>query len=286
MQRLRGYWWAPDGSRLAVAHVDERDVLVWHIADPTDPAAPPRAVHYPQAGTNDAAVTLWVFDAQGAESGERVEVRWDHERFPYLSRVHWDHGPLTLLVQTRDQKTVQLLEASETTGETTPIEERSDPQWVDLTQEAPIRLLDGRLVDVVADREADTYRLTISGEAVTPAGLQVRQGLSAREGVLLRGSDGDPTEIHLWRWTDGGGAVRLTEEPGIHSGAEGGDVTVRISATPHDMRSAAFVWGGGEEVAAIENVSEPSVIEARPRFLTLGERELRAALLLPGGGEP
>src|SRR5262245_36756403 len=161
MDRNRGHWWSPDGSRLAAAHVDERDVLVWHIADPTDPAAPPRAVHYPQAGTNDAAVTLWVFDAQGAESGERVEVRWDHERFPYLSRVHWDHGPLTLLVQTRDQKTVQLLEASETTGDTTPVEERSDAQWIDLIEEAPVRLIDGRVVDVVADREADTYRLTI-----------------------------------------------------------------------------------------------------------------------------
>src|SRR5262245_10678493 len=281
--RNRGHWWSPGGSTLPAAHLDERDVLVWHIADPTDPAAPPRAVRYPQAGTNDAVVTLWVFDA---ESGKRVEVRWDHERFPYLSRVHWDHGPLTLLVQTRDQKTVQLLEASETTGETTLVEERSDPQWIDLTEEAPIRLLDGRVVDVVADREADTYRLTITGEPVTPAGLQVRQVLSAREGVLFGASDGDPTEIHLWRWSDGGGAVRLTEEPGVHSGAEGGDVTVRISATPHDMRSTAVVTRGGEEVAPIENVSEPSVIEARPRFLTLGERELRAALLLPGGLEP
>jgi dipeptidyl-peptidase 4 len=284
MSRLRGHWWAPDGSRLAVAHVDERDVLVWHISDPTDPAAPPRAVHYPQAGTNDAVVTLWVFDA--AEGGERVEVRWDRERFPYLSRVLWDHGPLTLLVQTRDQKTVRLLQASETSGETTLVEERSDPNWIDLTDQGPQRLLDGRVVDVVADHQADTYRLTVGGDPVTPAGLQVRQVLSARDGVLFRASDGDPTEIHLWRWTDGGGAVRLTEEPGIHSGAEGGEVLVRISATPHEMRSTAVVTRGGEEVAPIENVSEPSLIEARPRFLTLGERELRAALLLPGGREP
>ena len=283
MERLRGHWWAPDGSRLAVAHVDERDVLVWYISDPTDPAAPPRAVRYPQAGTNDAVVTLWVFDV---ESGDRVDVRWDRERLPYLSRVHWDHGPLMLLVQTRDQKTVRLLEASETTGETTLVEERSDPRWIDLVNEGPMRLLDGRVVDLVADHGTDTYRLTVSQEPVTPAGLQVRQVLSAGVGVLFRASDGDPTEIHLWRWTDEGGAVRLTEEPGIHSGAEGGDVIVRISATPNEMRSTAVVTRDGEEVAPIENVSEQSVIEARPRFLTLGERELRAALLLPGGREP
>ena len=39
-------------------------------------------------------------------------------------------------------------------------------------------------------------------------------------------------------------------------------------------------------MGTIEDVSETSAIEPRPRFLTLGERELRAALLLPGGREP
>ena len=79
-----------------------------YLSDPTDPAAEPRAVRYPEAGSNDAIVTLWVFDV---ESGGRVEVRWDLEAFPYLARVTWDHEPLTLLVETRDQRTVRLLEA-------------------------------------------------------------------------------------------------------------------------------------------------------------------------------
>jgi dipeptidyl-peptidase 4 len=39
-------------------------------------------------------------------------------------------------------------------------------------------------------------------------------------------------------------------------------------------------------VGAVENVSEVPVVDPRPRFLTLGERELHAALLLPGGREP
>src|SRR5262245_30430517 len=283
MQRSRGYWWSPDGAKLIAAHVDERGVLLWHISDPTDPAAQPRAVRYPQAGTDDAVVTLWVFDAQ---SGDRVEVRWDHDRFPYLSRVHWGDGPPMVLVQTRDQKTVQLLEVDDSTGETTLLAEHADPQWIDLPDQAPARLSDGRIVDVIADREADTYRLTVAGEPVTPAGLQVRQVISAGSGVLYRASDGDPTEIHLWRWTLDAGPVRLSEEPGVHSGAEGGETTVLISATPHEIRSTARVLRNGDEVGTIENISEPCVVEARPRFLTLGERELRAALFLPGGREP
>ena len=284
MHRFRGHWWSPDGSKLAAAHVDERDVLVWHISDPTDPAAEPRAVRYPQAGTSNAVVTLWVFDVA---SGERVEVAWDREAFPYLSRVHWGEGaPLLLLVQTRDQRTVRLLEADAATGGTSLVVERSDPQWIDLPEEAPVRLSDGRVVDVVADRDTDTYRLTVAGESVTAPGLQVRAVVSAGDGVLFRASDGDPTEIHLWRWTQEGGAVRLSEEPGVHTGAEGGEALVRTSATVHSARSVAAVMRSGQVVGEIENVSEVSVVEPRPRFLTLGERELPAALLLPGGREP
>ena len=283
MDRSRAHWWSPDGSKLAAAHVDEREVSIRYLSDPTDPAAEPRAVRYPEAGSNDALVTLWVFDV---ESGERVEVRWDLETFPYLARVTWDHEPLTLLVQTRDQRTVRLLEADPASGETSILSEHTDPRWISLVDDAPIRLADGRVVDVVADPETDTYVLTVAGELVTPPGLQVREVVSAGDGVLFRASDGDPTEIHLWWWTPGEGAVRLSEEPGVHSGAEGGGVYVRISASPNAVHSVSTVWRSGEQVGAVENVSEVPVVDPRPRFLTLGDRELRAALLLPGGREP
>ena len=46
------------------------------------------------------------------------------------------------------------------------------------------------------------------------------------------------------------------------------------------------MWRSGESVGTIEDVSETIAIEPRPRFVTLGERELRAALFLPGGREP
>jgi len=283
MGRNRGHWWSPDGSKLAAAHVDEREVSIRYLSDPTDPAAEPRAVRYPEAGSNDALVTLSVFDV---ESGERIEVRWDLEAFPYLARVTWDHEPLTLLVQTRDQRTVRLLEADPASGETSILSEHTDPRWISLVDDAPIRLADGRVVDVVADPDTDTYVLTVAGELVTPPGLQVREVVSAGDGVLFRASDGDPTEIHLWWWTPGEGAVRLSEEPGVHSGAEGGGVYVRISASPNAVHSVSTVWRSGEQVGAVENVSEVPVVDPRPRFLTLGDRELRAALLLPGGREP
>lgn len=278
MDRSRGHWWSPDGTMVLAARVDERPVEIWHIVDPTDPSAPVRETRFPRAGTADAIVTLHVFDLAG---DGRTDVEWDREAFPYVARVHWSEGgPPIVLVVSRDQRTAQLLEIDVATGRTTLAREHHDPEWVDLFEDAPVRLEDGGIVELVADRELDTYRLTIDGEPVTPLGLQVHDVLDAGSTVLFRASE-DPTEIHLWRWSPGG-LVRLTEEAGVHSGTSGGDVTVVVSSTPaSSVPSVRLVDGGRIEVTA-----ERSVVRAEPEFLTLGERELRAALLLPGGAEP
>jgi len=282
MRRFDGSWWSPDGSKLAAARVDESRVRVWHIFDATDPAATPRAVRYPQAGTDDAEVTLHVFDLG---TGARVEVSWDRQAFPYLARVCWSgDSPLTILVQTRDQRTTQLLEVDDATGSTTLVREEHDEQWIDLAEDAPVRLDDGRLVTVVADRSVDTNRLAIDFEPATPPGLQVHGVLSAGAGVLFTASE-DPTESHLWRWTDTA-LERFSQAPGLHGGAEGGGTTVLASSTLEDVVPVVRVVRGGERVGEIACVAERPVIRPRPEFVELGARGLRGALFLPGGRAP
>ncbi|MEW6059535.1 MAG: prolyl oligopeptidase family serine peptidase [Actinomycetota bacterium] len=282
MSRLHGYWWSPDGSKLAAARVDERMVRVWYIGDPTDPAAAPRPVRFPQAGTDDAEVTLHVFDVA---TGERVEVDWDRKSFPYLARVNWSEGcPLTILVQSRDQRLAQLLEVDVATGAVSLLREESDECWIDLADDAPVRLSDGRFVTVAIDHAADTYRLAVGFEPVTPPGLQVRSVVSASDGVLFTASE-EPTEIHLWRWSDAG-LVRLSKEAGVHGGAEDGDVTVLVSSTLKGPSAQVGVLRGGRPVAEIANVADRPSVRPRPTFVSLGERELRAALLLPGSLDP
>jgi dipeptidyl-peptidase-4 len=283
MNRRRGHWWSPDGSMLAAARVDERAVKTWYIADQTDPAAPPRAVRYPQAGTEDAVVTLHLFDVA---SGARTEVSWDAEAFPYLGRFHWSEGGAPLLtVVARDQRRAQLLEVDPATGATTLVREETDPEWVELVLETPLRLSDGPVVTVVADRETDTYRLEVDGAFVTPNGLQVRGVPHVGDEVLFRASD-DPTEIHLWRLVPGADPLRLTEAPGVHSGTAGGGTSVVVSATLEDALPTARVVREDLTTFTATRVAETPVIQPLPRFLSLGERELRAALLLPGGREP
>jgi dipeptidyl-peptidase 4 len=133
MGRSRGVWWAPDGTRVAAARVDESGVERWHVADPANPDRDPQVLRYPAAGTANADVRLAVLSIEG---GRRVDVNWDREAFPYLARVSWDER-LTLQVQTRDQRRVQVLVADPDTGATEVVHEWDDPSWVELVPGTP-----------------------------------------------------------------------------------------------------------------------------------------------------
>src|SRR3954447_10574225 len=88
MNRLRGFWWAPDGQSLLVTRVDESAVNTRRMADPAHPSKTPTAVRYPAAGTDNAAVSLFHVRFDGSST----RVRWDEAEFPYLGRVSWQAG--------------------------------------------------------------------------------------------------------------------------------------------------------------------------------------------------
>jgi dipeptidyl-peptidase-4 len=279
MGRGRGFWWAPDGRRLAVARVDTRAVQRFYLTDPANPAAQPVALPYPAAGTANADVRLAVVGLDGG----RVEVAWDRAAFPYLAAVAWPPGgPLTLLVQSRDQTATRVLRADPDSGATAELAAQHDPAWVELVPGVPA-WLDGRLVMTADDAGCDTRRLTVDGVPVTAPGLQVQEVVGAAGGAVLLAGSQEPTEVHLWRVVPGGPAERLTAEPGQHGAVAAGEVVVVTSAGLDRDGTSTTVHRAGRPVAAIGSLGETPAVRPRPRLLRAGPRALRAALLLPDG---
>ena len=280
MERLRGYWWSPDGDRIVAARVDERPVETWYIASPVDPQAPPRSVRYPRAGTDNAIVTLTIFDVAG---DGRTGVDWDLDAFPYLVSVTWTpNGPLTIVVQSRDQTTWRILRVDPDSGRSELIREDHDERWLDIVPGVPAWLEDGRLVTTI-DTD-DTRRVAVDGEPVTPPGLQVAQLLDAGDVVWFCATD-DPTEMHVWHVDAAGELTRVTEEPGVHAAEVAGDVAVVTSMTT-DRLPFVQVLREGKEVGEIRSFAEEPVLMPVPTFFVGGRRDLRMALFTPGGTEP
>jgi dipeptidyl-peptidase-4 len=280
LERHRGYWWAPDGERIAAARVDDRPVLTWHIASLVDPAEPPRTVRYPRAGTANADVLVAVLGLDGS----RVDVEWDREAFEYLVNLVWNERcPLTLLVMSRDQRRWQVLEADPDSGVTKPVFEDASDRWVTIVTGVPDRLSSGGLVFV--EESEETRRLTVDGEPITTPGLHVESVLDVGDDVLFTAYE-DPTELHVWRGAVGEAPERVTTEPGVHLAARAANVTVIASELPDRQLRRVIVLRDGSAVAEIRSFAEEPVLEAKPTFAVVGDRELRVALLTPGGAEP
>jgi dipeptidyl-peptidase 4 len=275
-EHTRGYWWAPDGSRLLVARVDSAGVELWHLADPADPGNPQRAVRYGAVGTANAEVTLWIMGLDGA----RTEARWDRRAFEYLVDAGWDaHGPYAL-VQSRDQRTVRFL-GIDPAGQTRVLREQRDECWVSVVPGLPARTGSGALVAHTDLR--GTRHLTVDAVAVTPPGLQLRAVLGVDgEEVLFTASE-EPTETHLWSYRDGTGPRRLSAEPGLHSGARRGGTLVHVARCADQPGGRIMVLRKGKATVPIASLVPRPVLDVHVTRLVLGPRELRAALYLPSG---
>ncbi|GAA0518483.1 peptidase [Saccharopolyspora subtropica] len=277
MDRHRGYWWAPDGSALLVARVDESPVQHWYLGDPADPARRPTAVRYPAAGTANADVSLAVVRLDGS----RVDVDWDRGNHPYLVTAHWsEHGRPLIAVQTRDQRTQLVLDVDPGSGVTSEVHRDTDPHWVEIKPGWPAWTPDGRLVRISAADGA--YRLVVGDQPWTSAPLQVRGIIDIGDDILVSASAEDPTQVHLYRVT-ATGVEQVTREPGVHTGTRGGDVLVVASTTLDEPRTRVRVHRGEKEIAEIANNAETHGMDLNIQLLRLGERDLRSALLLPSG---
>ncbi len=281
MSRYRGYWWAPDGSRLLAARVDESPVQRWYIADPANPDQPSTEISYPHAGSANAEVTLHVITVA---DGTATELPWDRAAFPYLVTAGWDDSGCALLtVMDRHQRRAQVLGA---TPEETRLhrDETGDP-WLEVLPGTPALLPDGRLV--WSAETADTRQLTVDGAPVTPEGLYVR-GYLGRLGddLLVDGTEGAPEQNHVYRVTAGGSTNRITDGTGWHGVVTGGDTVVTISRSL-DQHGVRFVVRSGDgRETVLRTLAAKAPMTPAPVLTRVTERRLPAAVVYPTGHTP
>jgi len=146
MDRMSGYWWSPDESRLVVERYDEAPVHVVTRAAIGAEGTRTYEQRYPAAGTPNAVVSLFVMKPDG--SG-RVEIDLGADKDIYVARVNWARDGKTLYVQRldREQTRLDMLAVDPSTGKSrTLFSENAAPKsWINLTSNYRF-LKDGSLV--------------------------------------------------------------------------------------------------------------------------------------------
>ncbi|MEZ5185359.1 MAG: prolyl oligopeptidase family serine peptidase [Candidatus Nanopelagicales bacterium] len=263
--RSRGYWWLPDSSGLLVQRTDDRSVPVWWRSDPANPQNAPAKQRYPHAGATNASVCLWRFDLDG--EGARLELP-DSE---YLATV----APNVITVFDREQKALTVCDF---TGEPTTIL-RHDP-WLDLVPGLPRRTESGRLLAWV---DADRRRLTIDGSAVTPEDVQLRSVVGVTGETIFLTASTSPAESRLARVDDTG--FTWLSDPGLVTTATVGHGLIVTSEVGwHDYRAVVTIRDTNyEPIAAVENLAEEPVTDARPHLLASEVDAVQTVVLWPTG---
>jgi dipeptidyl-peptidase-4 len=283
MGRSDGHWWAPDGRRLLVARVDVSRVGRRYIADPAHPESVPVEVAYPQAGGLNADVSLALIGLDGAKTA----VEWDRAGFEYLVSVDWTSHGLLIVVQSRDQRLMRILEVDLPSGHTSVVREDSDVDWVDIVEGVPCRLEDGTLV-WTEDRDG-AKQLVVGVQAVTGPGRQVRSVLGIDgDAVLFRASaSGDASVIDVFRWSRQGGVVTIGPTGGVASGAGAGGTAVIVASTLDRLGREVVVLNEdlNNEAGRIDTVDAEPVVSPVVHLRSYTARNLKTAVLFPTGHE-
>ena len=296
MGRLHGFWWSPDGRTLAYEEADQRAVERFAIADPAQPEKPPQSFHYPRPGKANATVRLGLVPVSG---GATTWVRWDAARYPYLVRVEWRktrsvQAPLTILVQSRDQREQAILTVSPD-GSTRPLLMQKDAAWLDPDFSLVRWLPDGTgfLTASEESGRAELLRYDADGSnrRTLLADFLDLSGVTA-DGRIYATAAPKPEEVQLLRLTPGTSGYGAPEL--LRGGPGEREVAIARDSGAWALRewaleeTASVHAADGRALARLPSVAEVPRTWPAIQFLSIEAegRSYRAAVLRPRDFDP
>ena len=297
---FQGYWWSPDGNRIALLRLDESPVPEFVLVGDWPARPPVEKTNYPKAGEPNPIVDVGVVEVGSGETG------WfDLSAYPaddrLLVRVTWapDGKEVLFQVQNREQTWLDMLAGDAESGAVRKLWREDSDCWVEAGPE-PEWLAGGDEFLWLSERDGfrHVYRYARSGELrsrLTEGEWQVKSiaAIDEANGLVYVTADKDsPLQTQLYRLPLAGGPIeRVTEGGGTwevefapdHRSWVGtwSDVTTPPSTSLRDL--------DGGELRAIAT-SRPEMMQrfapVEPTFARIETRDgfpMEAMVLTPRG---
>ena len=240
MDRHTGYWWAPDDSAIAFARIDESPVPLVKRYEVYPDRTEVVEQRYPAAGDHNVLVQLGVIAPKAAAKPTWIDL--GAEKDIYLARVDWrDPQRLTFQRQSRDQKTLDLIETTLATGKQRTLATETSTTWVPLHNDLRF-LKDGRFLwsserhgfehlYLASEDGAALSQLTY-GDWVVDSLLAVDE---ANGLAYVSGTRDGATETHVYAVPLTGGEPRkLTQAAGMHAASFARNASVFVDSWSSD----------------------------------------------------
>lgn len=227
MDRMTGYWWAPDESAIAFTRIDESGVELATRNEIYADGIKLTEQRYPAAGKNNVEIQLGVVTLKN-KAINWVTLSDDKNKDIYLPRVDWlpDSKHLSFQWQSRDQQKLdlQLVALDALTKPKTLVKERSDA-WVNLNNDLHFLKQQSAFI-WASERDGfnHLYLFDLKGKLKTQLtkgnwAVDELEYIDETAGwVYFTGRKDTPIEKHLYRVPLAGGKVeRVSSEAGMHN---------------------------------------------------------------------
>ncbi|SKC75589.1 S9 family peptidase [Ohtaekwangia koreensis] len=222
-----GFYWSPDGKKLAYYRFDESAVREYNLQRwgktlyPTD-----YRFKYPKAGEANSTVEIWFYDLA---SKQKVKADIGTEKDIYIPRVKWtaDANVLSIRKLNRLQNNLDILHVNASTGASTVVLSEKSETFIDLEfTDDLIYLNDGKQFIYTTERDGfkHLYLYSIDGKLVkqiTSGKFEVSQilGLDEKTKTLYYTStEVSPLERHFYSISlNSNKKTKLSESAGGHT---------------------------------------------------------------------
>jgi dipeptidyl-peptidase-4 len=269
MDRLTGYWWAPDESAVAYTRIDEAAVPLERRFEIYADRTAVIEQRYPAAGKPNVGIALFVQSIPTAAKDSAAElpaataIDLGPEADIYLTRVNWIDGDrLSFQRQSRDQRRLDLLLHDLRDGQQSTLLTETSRTWINLHDD--LRFLprsDSFLWSSERSGRRQLYLYGLDGKLKrqvtdTPWAIENVLALDSRKRIVYVHAPGpDALQKHVFaQRLDGGQARQITEGEGWHEAvfAANASVFVTTHSAPDTPPRVRLFAADGDERAVLE----------------------------------
>ena len=280
MARHTGYWWSPDGNRIAFTRIDESQVPIQKRYEVYPDRTEVVEQRYPAAGDRNVRIQLGVLNV----TDEQPKPQWialGDEQDIYLPRVDWrDDRTLTYQLQSRDQHRLDLRTVNLADGAQRTLLTEQSNTWVPLT-DTPKFLKNG---DFVWSSERDgfehLYLVSAEGKIIRqltqgPWPVDAINAVDESAGMVYFTAGKDsPTEAQIYAVPLAGGAIRrLSREPGNHAASFAKSGKVFVDSWSNDLTPPQTTLHRADG-SLLERLVENDTNKAEHPFYSLREAKI------------
>ena len=301
----RGFYWSPDGDRIAFYRFDERRVREFHMTMFGELYPEPYRFKYPKAGEENAIVTIHVYDLQ---SGATKTMDTGEDTNVYFPRIKWTRDPevLSIMRLNRLQNQLEVLHADAATGESRVVYREENRYYISEASDNTITYLpDKKHLILISERDGyfhfylyDFVNGVISPITSGPFDIDDFVGYDEKDRLLYYTScEVSPLERHLYSIRlDGKRKKQLSLKKGTNRAdfSQSFEYYILTHSTANTPPEYSLHRKDGKLIRVLEdNAALRDTIReygfTQTEFLTVhtaGGQELNAWMLKPADFEP